>query len=153
MVTELTPEKRTVQIEARPLLPRTPADCAVHGYEIHMGQTQRGKAAPCFRILSDADPEKAEPMDDGAISDDYRTWGTYIHGVFDNPGFRRHWLNQIRQRKGLAALPMAVSETVNQRLSSAMDRWADHLERHLNLPQIFDGLKLPCNRRKPEIKL
>ena len=167
VVTELTSEKRTVQVEARPLLPGTPVDCAVQGYEIHMGQTTRGKAAPCFRILSH-EREKAEPMDDGAISDDYRTWGTYIHGVFDNSRFRRHWLNQIRQRKGLAALPMAVSENVNQRLAFAMDKWADHLERHLNLATIFDGFDrgnsfvgvgfraypvLPISRNEAESKL
>ena len=153
VITELTPEKRTVQVEAQPLLPGTPIDCTVQGYEIHMGQTKRRKVAACFRILSHAGREKAEPMDDGAISDDHRIWGTYIHGLFDNPAFRRHWLNQIRQRKGLATLPVAVSENVNQRLSSAMDKWADHLERHLNLPLLFDRLKLPCSRGKPEIKL
>ena len=143
VVTELTPKKRTVQVRARPLLPGTPTACAVHGYEIHMGQTKRGQVSPCFRIFPHAESEKAEPMDDGAISNDYHTWGTYIHGVFDDPDFRRHWLNRIRMRKGLATVPVAVSENVNQRLSSAMDRWADHLERHLNLPLIFDGLKVP----------
>jgi adenosylcobyric acid synthase len=153
IVTELTPEKKTVQVEARPLLPGTPADCAVRGYEIHMGQTAGGKALPSFWILSHPDLPKSEPMADGAISDNGHTWGTYIHGVFDNPAFRRHWLNQIRQRKGLAALPTAVSENVNQRLSSAMDQWADHLERHLNLSAIFEGLKLPCDHQQPEIRL
>ncbi|MGE5301693.1 MAG: cobyric acid synthase [Alphaproteobacteria bacterium] len=151
--TDLTPEKRTVQVEARPLLPGTFEDCAVQGYEIHMGRTKGGKALPSFWILSHPDLPKSEPMADGAISDNGHTWGTYIHGVFDNHTFRRHWLNQIRQRKGLAALPTAVSESVNQRLSSAMDRWADHLERHLNLPAIFADLKLPCDRQQLEIRL
>jgi adenosylcobyric acid synthase len=118
-----------------------------------MGQTAGGKALPSFWILSHPDLPKSEPMADGAISDNGHTWGTYIHGVFDNPAFRRHWLNQIRQRKGLAALPTAVSENVNQRLSSAMDQWADHLERHLNLSAIFEGLKLPCDHQQPEIRL
>jgi adenosylcobyric acid synthase len=153
VVTELMREKRTVQVEAQPLLADTPADCAVQGYEIHMGRTRRGKVAPCFRILAHGESDTAEPKDDGAISYDCRTWGTYIHGVFDNPAFRRHWLNQIRRRKGLPPLLTAVSENVNQRLSSAMDKWADHLERYLSLPLIFEGLKLPCAHQEPGIKL
>jgi len=153
VVTELTPEKRTVQVEARPLLAATPADCAVQGYEIHLGRTRRGNVAPCFRILSHGGSDAAQTMGDGAISDDCRTWGTYIHGVFDSPGFRRHWLNQIRRRKGLPPLPIAVSENVNQRLSSAMDKWSDHLERHLSFALIFEGLKLSCGHQKPDIKL
>ena len=140
VVTELMPEKRTVQVEAQPLLPGTPADCAVRGYEIHVGQTQRGQVSACFRIVSRADSDKAELMDDGAISDDCRTWGTYIHGVFDSPAFRRYWLNRIRARKGLSSLPVAVSQNVNQKLSCAIDKWADHLDRHLDISAIFDGL-------------
>ena len=141
VVTKLMPKKRTAQIEARPLLRDIPVDCAVQGYEIHMGQTERGQVSPCFRILS-RDSEGAESMDDGAINDDCGTWGTYIHGVFDSPHFRRYWLNQIRTRKGLAMLPLSVSENVNQRRSNAIDKWADHLENHLNLTAIFDGFQL-----------
>jgi adenosylcobyric acid synthase len=153
VVTELTTEKRTIRVEAQPLLTDTPADCAVQGYEIHMGRTRRGNVSPSFRILSHGDSDEAQTVDDGAINDDCHIWGTYIHGVFDNPAFRRHWLNRIRQRKGLTPLPTKVSETVNQRLSSALDKWADHLERHLNFPLILDGLKLPCSHQKPNIEL
>jgi adenosylcobyric acid synthase len=153
VVTELTTEKRTIRVEAQPLSTDTPAECTVQGYEIHMGRTRRGNVSPCFRILSHGDSDEAQTVDDGAISDDHRIWGTYIHGVFDNPAFRRHWLNQIRQRKGLTPLPTAVSENVNQRLSSAMDKWADHLEHHLKFPLILDGLKLPYDRQKPNIEL
>jgi adenosylcobyric acid synthase len=153
VVTELTTEKRTIRVEAQPLSTDTPAECTVQGYEIHMGRTRRGNVSPCFRILSHGDSDEAQTVDDGAISDDHRIWGTYIHGVFDNPAFRRHWLNQIRQRKGLTPLPTAVSENVNQRLSSAMDKWADHLEHHLKFPLILDGLKLPYDHQKPNIEL
>ena len=84
---------------------------------------------------------------DGAITDDGLTWGTYIHGVFDEPGFRRHWLNQLRRRKGLEPLAATVSEDVNLRLTGAIDRWADHLERHVDLKPIFSALEL---RRETE---
>ena len=41
--------------------------------------------------------------DEGAASENGRVWGTSIHGLFDQAGFRRGWLNRVRGRKGLLA--------------------------------------------------
>ncbi|MCA9465324.1 MAG: cobyric acid synthase, partial [Nitrospira sp.] len=60
-------------------------------------------------------------------------WGTYLHGVFDQPGFRRRWLNRVRLRKRLPPLAVEVSQMVSSRLEGSLDRWADHLERHLDV--------------------
>ena len=153
VATELTPSKTTAQVEAQPMDRNAGTNEIMRGYEIHMGRTDRGELAPRFRILrrigsgiaaSDID---RDDNCDGAISDDRRVWGTYIHGVFDQPGFRRHWLNQIRQRKGLAPLPAALSENVNRNLAGAIDRWADHLERHLDLAPIFGAVDFPYSQR------
>jgi adenosylcobyric acid synthase len=147
VATELTREKTTLQVEAQQSDGKAGRDEIVRGYEIHMGRTNREHAAPRFRILcrlqsgtagSDIDDDE---YSDGAISDDGRVWGTYIHGVFDRPGFRRLWLNQIRERKGLTPAPATSSEKVTRRLSSAIERWADHVQRHLNLIPIFDAVK------------
>lgn len=147
VTTELTARKTTTQVEAQLVDGKAGTNEIVRGYEIHMGRTDRGHAAPRFRILcrlqsgtagSDIDNDE---YSDGAISDDGRVWGTYIHGVFDRPGFRRLWLNQIRERKGLTSAPATSSEKVTRRLSSAKDRWADHVQRHLNLIPIFDAVK------------
>ena len=141
LVTELTARKRTGQVDAWPLFFENAEECAVQGYEIHMGQTKLGDVAPCFRVLSRSSQRPVEETFDGATSRDGRVWGTYIHGVFDRPGFRRLWLNQIRERKGLTSAPATSSEKVTRRLSSAIDRWADHVQRHLNLIPIFDAVK------------
>ncbi len=140
IATELSFQKRTVQVEAIPLHLEAGSGCAVSGYEIHMGVTRRGDAAPSFRILGCSDRNKA--AGEGAVSKDGRVWGTCIHGVFDRPEFRRLWLNRARQRKGLAALEIAVSRGVTMRLASALDRWADHLEKHLDVSKIFVALGL-----------
>ena len=145
VVTELRPHKRTVQVEALALHVDALSDSMVCGYEIHMGETHRETALPCFRILrhiGQAGPS-GEPASqeqealDGAIRQDRLVWGTYIHGLFDRPGFRRPWLNRLRERKGLPPLPLAVSEAVTARLASALDRWADHLWQHVDVGRIF----------------
>ncbi len=147
VATELTAGKTTVQVEAQPTDCKTGTGEIVRGYEIHMGRTDRGQVAPRFRILRRLGRGTAgmdidcDDNTDGAMSPDGRIWGTYIHGVFDQPGFRRLWLNQLRQRKGLEPFSLVVSENANRKLAAAMDRWADHLERHLNLIPIFDVVK------------
>lgn len=145
VVTELLPHKRTVQVEALPLHVDGLSDSTVCGYEIHMGVTYRKTALPCFRIqcrIGEAGPsgeiasQEQEALD-GAIRQDGLVWGTYIHGLFDRPGFRRLWLNRLRERKGLPPLPLAVSEAVTARLASGLDRWADHLQQHVDVGRIF----------------
>ncbi len=69
--TILTTEKKTTQIKFK-FLENTP-ECM--GYEIHMGETASDNASP----LCISDNSK-----DGYFLDS-KTWGTYIHGIFDNP--------------------------------------------------------------------
>ena len=135
VVTELSLAKRTSQIQARPLhLPQV-SDCMIQGYEIHMGNTTGTSVDPCFEIYSDG-----KKTFDGARSPITHVWGTYLHGVFDNPEFRRAWLNQARARKKLAPLEIGMSNAVSARLSQALDLWADHVEDHVNWRSLFPEL-------------
>lgn len=136
--TELHPGKRTVQVIANALLSGMSGTEMIRGYEIHVGLTARRGGDPCFRIL-----DEAEDREDGAVSADGLVWGTYIHGVFDDPAFRRAWLNRVRARKGLAPRPVADSMDVNRRLTSALDEWADHVARHVDMKTVCRALQLP----------
>lgn len=136
--TELHFEKQTRQVQANSLLPGVADVETVRGYEIHVGLTARRGGRPCFRIL-----DEAGEREDGAVSADGLVWGTYIHGVFDDPVFRRAWLNRVRARKGLAPRPVADSMDVTQRLTSALDEWADHVARHVDMTAVCQALQLP----------
>ena len=70
------------------------------------------------------------------MSSDGLVWGTYIHGVFDQPGFRRVWLNRVRGRKNLPPLDVELSQSVSGRLVEAIDGWADHVG-HLPQPETY----------------
>ncbi len=150
--TELLAHKKTEQVRARSLLGSWGDDCLVEGYEIHMGVTVRGNGVlPCFEIISHSEnfpspkpsPQGARDFQslDGAMSADGLVWGTYIHGVFDQPGFRREWLNRVRGRKNLQALDMETSQAVSNRLVHAIDRWADHVGTYLNMKPIFSAIE------------
>ena len=136
--TELHHEKQTVQVQANPLMPGVSDAEMVRGYEIHVGLTSRRQGGPCFRIL-----DEGGDREDGAVSPDGLVWGTYIHGVFDDPSFRRAWINRVRIRKGLAPNDSADSRNVTRRLTAALDDWADHVERHLDMKLVFQALQLP----------
>ncbi len=140
MTSELLPDKHTSQVTAQPLFLPGTSDCRVLGYEIHMGISHRFSGSACFQIDERSGGREGESQVDGAISSDGWVWGTYIHGVFDQPRFRRSWLNRIRQRKGLPALDVSVSQSVSRRMSTALDRWAEHVAQHVNVPHILSYL-------------
>lgn len=120
VVTRFAPTKKTVQIRALSIATGT----EVAGYEIHMGQTtaavptqsavdptgsdQHGSPLnldlrPAFQITEEGGA--AANRFDGCISVDGKTWGTYIHGLFDSPNFLRHFLNDLRHEHAWPALP------------------------------------------------
>ena len=74
---------------------------AIEGYEIHMGQTHfsDGAIKNAFTIV-ERSGEKVIADVGGAVSGN--VIGTYIHGIFDNDGFRQAFLDYIRKKKGLA---------------------------------------------------
>ncbi len=151
VATELLPLKKTRQVRARLVSESWADESVVEGYEIHMGETKRGDGvSPCFEILSDHEASLAPHPSisrtaggkeyDGAKSLDEMMWGTYIHGVFDQPEFRRQWLNRVRVRKKLQPIDVELSQAVSARLSNAIDRWADHVQQHLNLAPLWTYL-------------
>ena len=89
VITHFLPQKQTHQ--ARLLL----ADGQeLQGYEIHSGETTLLPGGEPFgRVVR----RSGQPVDqpDGAVSSDGRVWGTYLHGVFENLGFRRRWLTEL----------------------------------------------------------
>jgi len=143
--TELLAHKSTVQVRAHSLSEFWDHECLVEGYEIHMGTTTRAKMTlPCFRILPNHDQLYLDPgdeRDEGAMCANGLVWGTYIHGVFDQPGFRREWLNRVRVRKNLPPLVVEWSKSVSERLVHAIDRWADHVGTYLNMKPIFFAIE------------
>lgn len=96
----------------------------VQGYEIHYGETQ--STHPIFKVKR-AGQEKFDGFD-GAIAADGKSFGTYLHGLFDNDGFRSAWLRALDiEPSGLSFRTM---------VSQSFDRLADHLEEHLDIALI-----------------
>ena len=102
----------------------------VTGYEIHMGQTITSNTAPLFSIQK----IKGEASHiDGAVAPGGRTFGGYLHGLFDNANFRHTFLSKLRQRKGLSSIPMQPIPSREQQY----DKLAEIIRRNLNLKLVY----------------
>lgn len=141
--TQLGRTKFTKLAEAIPLHFGFQSPTSVKGYQIHMGVTVRTDERPCFQLCSNRSAVLTSDiveMVDGAINASGLIWGTYIHGVFDEPDFRAAWLNRIRTRKGLPQVSAEVSRDSSAMLRRQMDRWADHLVQHMDMQPIWRAL-------------
>lgn len=138
VITHLTKTKVTQLVEAESLHIEPNRHLPVRGYCIHMGETTGRDQRHCFHMRpltlgQECLEEREAEHFDGAMDETGLMWGTYLHGVFDLPEFRRAWINRIRSRKALMPLADAVSRGISQSLDCQLDTWADHLESHLTI--------------------
>jgi adenosylcobyric acid synthase len=77
---------------------------------------------------------------DGAISDDGRILGTYLHGIFESPGACAALLRWAGLRDPLEIDYRGVRE-------EAIDRVADSVESHLDMAAILGLLNLKGGER------
>ena len=116
VATVMTADKSVRPVSARHCT--TGAD--ISGYEIHLGRTE---GPDCARPVLTIDGRP-----DGATSANGQVQGTYVHGLFASDSFRRAWLEQF----GLAS-----TLVYEERIESALDALADHLERHLDVEHMI----------------
>ncbi|MBI9098451.1 MAG: cobyric acid synthase [Spirochaetaceae bacterium] len=120
--TELSEGKKTVRSEARAFEQKgflAGFSGYVKGYEIHMGDTAiRGDSQPLFR-LNDGNSE-------GSISKDGKIWGSYFHGIFNTPGFRRKWLLSLGWKATGRA--RSLDDVQNEQLDKLADIMEDNLD-------------------------
>ncbi len=109
------------------LVDGTPID----GYEIHMGRTSLGDGAIPFARLASRNGGAIDECD-GARSGDGRVWGTYLHGLFDHPEFRNHFLRRLDP--AYAVEDAEAEKAFRQR---QYDLLAAHFERHLDVERLL----------------
>ena len=109
----------------------------ITGYEIHMGETVLlNGTSPFLKILERSDKEVC--VDDGAVSSNGNVIGTYLHGIFDNDGFRLGLINHLKKKKGLSpTLPEELSTVDKER---QYDKLADWFREHINMDLIFEKI-------------
>ena len=92
----------------------------IRGYEIHMGRTQ--SKSPWLEI-NERSGESVQVLD-GASSNDGKTWGCYVHGLFANENLRRAWLRSLGWSEG---------DEKEDPFATSLTRLADTLEETLDM--------------------
>ncbi|MTH79761.1 cobyric acid synthase [Paracoccus aestuariivivens] len=110
--TVMTGEKRLTEVEAV----HVPTGIACRGYEIHIGRTSGPDCSRAFSMIA-GEPE-------GAISQDGRVAGSYLHGLFRDDAFRLAFL---------ADFGVVAQNRYDATVEQVLDDLADHLEQHLDI--------------------
>jgi len=116
--TTLGPEKRLANVEGTLRASGAPFS----GYEMHVGETTGADLERPFLTFSDG-------RNDGAVSQDGRVAGCYVHGLFSSDAARAAFLSGL----GVAASSESYEATVDR----VLDRLADHLANHIDIDQLL----------------
>lgn len=108
---------RQISLTASPVDPVLSHMGHVKGYEIHMGETTRNGDRAAF-------------MSEGAVSSDGLVFGTYLHGLFQNPTAVNALLDYLYRRKGLPFTPLSEKE------SDPYDDLANFFEEHVDMTRL-----------------
>ncbi|MCG2822372.1 MAG: cobyric acid synthase CobQ, partial [Desulfobulbaceae bacterium] len=99
---------------------------AVHGYEIHHGQSRAKETCDILRFSNG---------ESGGVGNKAQTvWGTYLHGIFDADPFRRWFIDLLRQRRGLD--PLKTVQAAYD-LEPAFDRLAEAVRSQIDMNAIY----------------
>ena len=64
----------------------------ITGYELHMGISEVREKQPLVLL----DRFHADPLPEGSVREEDLTFGTYQHGIFDKPAFRKYFLSFVK---------------------------------------------------------
>ena len=115
--TVMEPEKTVRNSSARSVQFGLPLE----GYEIHLGRTTGPDTARPSAIING--------VEDGAVSDDGKVIGTYLHGLFSADAFRAAYLKSLGVKGGGIDYRAEVEK--------ALDEVAAELEAYLDCDAIF----------------
>ncbi|HEY9227263.1 MAG TPA: cobyric acid synthase [Gemmatimonadaceae bacterium] len=108
----------------------------IDAYEIHIGRTLPADASSLGPAPFALETRDGSTVSDGAMSVDRLVVGTYLHGLFENGGFRRGVLRAVAQRKRVT-LPAAGDDAVHDRaVDAAFDALADAVCTNLDMTAI-----------------
>ncbi|WBM72124.1 cobyric acid synthase [Buttiauxella sp. WJP83] len=144
VITRFANEKTTTRVSGHvqtslPGVFAASAGRALAGYEIHMGETQRGAKTSPFATFTECNTQPYHNLD-GAVSEDGRVLGTYLHGVFDSGEFTRSLLDSLRLRKGLNPWEGERFD-YQQHKEQQFNILADALREHIDIARIYQIMR------------
>ena len=113
------------------------SDGDVRGYEMHAGETVT-KERPLFMLLKQEgmlSSQGSYSIEEGSSNPDKKLFGTYVHGLFDEPVFRKY----ILKMTGKYVPTEYSNESYEKVLDKTLDELADVFTSSINM-KLFDEL-------------
>ena len=108
------------------------------GYEIHMGRTRYLEKGRALAQLEEHQLNKTEGSSEGRLDGcvSGNVFGTYVHGIFDEPGIAETVAEALFKRKGLE---LSSAETFDYRAyrEEQFDLLASELRKSLDMEMIY----------------
>ncbi len=117
-------EQANVSIIGPDLFGRPFTERPVAAYEIHAGETAVTGPGRPFSVSPEGDSQ-------GWVRADSMVVGTYLHGLFENDGFRRSFVTALTERRGLPPIDCRVPD-----FTERIDGVARLLTEALNMSEI-----------------
>jgi adenosylcobyric acid synthase len=137
--TTMQPRKVTNMASGRMLAPllfgRPVPEIRLSGYEIHIGETRCSAYAQPFAEVTRPSDAQQQWHSDGCISADGRIFGTYLHGLFDEDGFRHAFLAAARAFHRL--VPVDSFNNWKEKRENSLNRLANAVCQSLDMSRIF----------------
>lgn len=109
----------------------------IDGYEIHMGITDTNNEKPLFTLNT-----ISGDLNEGSVRESIKLYGTYLHGVFERPAFRRYFISSMKKdTKVNSSVP---SKDYHESEDHNLDKLADGFEKNMDMKafdKILEGLK------------
>jgi adenosylcobyric acid synthase len=107
------------------------------GFEIHQGKTIRvSEQQPLFKLKRQKSGEVEKIVFDGTVNESGNVWGTYLHDIFKNDGFRKSLINHLLTKKGLS--PDSESEkTAAEIREDNYNYLAAEFRKHIDLEELY----------------
>jgi len=105
-------------------------DHDVHGYRIHHGRVHVDGGAPFVTVQTDERDDRVDGVRDG------RVFGTTLHGIFEDDGFRHAFLDHVATARGKRFVDHGVSFAA--RRDARIDALADLVASHLDMAAIVE---------------
>lgn len=103
----------------------------ITGYELHMGMSEVNE-----KPLVMLDRFHADPEPEGSVREDELTFGTYQHGIFDKPAFRRYFLSFVKHDG--KPIDAEAGCDYDEVLEENLDKLADVFESNMDVEKLLD---------------
>ena len=145
--TKLLPNKCLKRVQMNCWLQGLSKELSIDGYEIHTGETKpvrrENQKRSTVTVMKDSQNANDHSSDQlfiyGAQSDSGKIWGSYLHGVFDDPIFRKELLTSIKS-DAIKKYGTNQSVSITAYREQQYEALADLFSKNFNVPELNEIL-------------